>query len=291
MELLLASEQPLRVSEIAQQLELNRSTCTAILDTLAQLQWVERTDDRGYRPGPGLIPVANAVRARLPILGAAHPSMRELVHRLDIQAVTLSRVDNGFLTLVETVHRNPDFDVRPAFRLPMFPPFGAAVAAFGNEAERARWVALVDDRGVADHVGRVLEFVRRHGVAIWRHDRAGQLLERSIAANGSFNRRTGLQACEPAAQRELAELALALGRSGYTSAELRASKAPFAVSYLAAPVFDAIGQPCFSLELHVLRADVSRPRLTELVAAVRAAADDLTQACGGDPTTQAWAAI
>lgn len=288
VELLIGSEQPLRISEITQRLGLNRSTCAAILDTLEQLQWVERTSDLAYRAGPGLIPVANAVRGRLPIVGAADPVMRELVHRLDIEAVTLSRLDNGFLTLVETVHRNPDFDVRPAFRLPMFPPFGAAVAAFGTEAERADWVALIADPAVAEHVTRVLDFVRRHGVAIWHHDRAGQLLERSVAANGALNRRLGMQNCDPAAQRELAELALALGRSGYVARQLRPGKEPFAVSYLAAPVFDALGQPCFSLELHVLRPDVGLARLRDLVAAVRAAADDLTAACGGDPTTHTW---
>jgi DNA-binding IclR family transcriptional regulator len=288
VELLNGSEHPLRISEITQRLGLNRSTCAAILDTLEQLQWVERTDDLTYRVGPGLIPVANAVRGRLPILGAANPVMRELVHRLDIEAVTLSRLDNGFLTLVETVHRNPDFDVRPAFRLPMFPPFGAAVVAFASESERANWVGLVADQDVAEHIARVLDFVRRHGVAIWHHDRAGQLLERSVAANGALNRRLGMQNCDPGAQRELAELALALGRSGYVARQLRPGKAPFAVSYLAAPVFDAVGQPCFSLELHVLRADVTLDRLRELVAAVRAAADDLTGSCGGDPSQFAW---
>jgi DNA-binding IclR family transcriptional regulator len=288
VELLVGSEHPLRISEITQRLGLNRSTCTAILDTLTQLQWVERTDDRSYRAGPGLIPVANAVRGRLPILGAANPVMRELVHRLDIEAVTLSRLDNGFLTLVETVHRNPDFDVRPAFRLPMFPPFGAAIVAFGSATERQRWVQLVADRDVAEHISRVLDFVRRHGVAVWQHDRAGQLLERTVAANGALNRRLGLQNCDPTVQRELAELALALGRSGYTSRQLRPGKDPFAVSYLAAPVFDAVGQPCFSLELHVLRADVALDRLRELVHALRAAADELTGACGGDATQFAW---
>jgi DNA-binding IclR family transcriptional regulator len=291
VELLVGSEHPLRISEITQRLGLNRATCAAILDTLTQLQWVERTDERTYRVGPGLIPVANAVRGRLPLLGAASPLMRELVHRLDIEAVTLSRVDNGFLTLVETVHRNPDFDVRPAFRLPMFPPFGSAVVAFALPQEREQWVALAADADVAEHITRVLDFVRRHGVAIWHHDRAGQLLERTVAANGALGRRSGLQNCDPAVQRELAELALALGRSGYTARRLREGNGPFAVSYLAAPVFDAIGQPCFSLELHVLRTDVTLPRLRDLAAAIRAAADELTGACGGDPTQFQWASV
>jgi len=288
VELLVASEQPLRISAITHRLGLNRSTCAAILDTLEQLRWVERTDDRSYRAGPGLIPVANAVRGRLPILHEAAPLMRELVHGLELDAVTLSRLDSGFLTLVETVHRNPNFDVRPSFRLPVFPPFGAAVTAFATDAERERWLALVTDAGVREHIADVLAFVRLHGVAIWHHDRAGQLLQRSIAANDELNRRLGVQPCDADVQRELAELALALGRSGYTSTQLRRAGQPFAVSYVAAPVFDAIDQPCFSLELHVQRADVTLDRLRALVAAVRHAADDLTSACGGNASRREW---
>lgn len=288
VELLVTSEAPLRISEITRRLGLNRSTCTAVLDTLEQLRWVERAEDRGYQVGPGLIPVANAVRGRLPILHEADPLMRELVHRLDLAAVTLSRLDNGFLTLVETVHRNPGFDVRPSFQLPMFPPFGAAVAAFGREAEREQWVGLVADRGVRAHIAELLTFIRRHGVAIWNHDRAGQLLQRNIASSGVLKPRLGIQPCNTAVHRELAELALALGRSGFTAAQVRPAKAPFAVSYIAAAVFDALDQPCFSLELHVLRPDVSLPRLRELTAALRRAADELTVTCGGDPTHFTW---
>ncbi len=287
VELLVGSEHPLRISEITQRLGLNRSTCTAILDTLVQLRWVECTGGRAYRVGPGLIPVANAVRGRLPVLHEADPLMRSMVHQLGIEAVTLSRLDNGFLTLVETVHRNPDFDVRPSFRLPVYPPFGAAVTAFATDGERERWLELVADRGVRSHIADVLAFVRRHGVAIWHHDRAGQLLQRSIAATDDLNRRLGVQPCDAAVQRELAELALALGRSGYTAAQLASSDA-LAVSYLAAPVFDALDQPCFSLELHVLRADVPLTRVRALAAALRTAADELTTACGGTPDHFPW---
>ena len=288
VELLVGSEHPLRISEITQRLGLNRSTCTAILETLEQLRWVECTGGRSYRVGPGLIPVSNAVRGRLPILRDADPLMRSLVHQLDIDAVTLSRLDNGFLTLVETVHRNPDFDVRPSFRLPVYPPFGAAVTAFATDDERERWLELVADTDVRAHVAEVLAFVRRHGVAIWHHDRAGQLLQRSIAATDDLNRRLGVQACDASVQRELAELALALGRSGYTAAQLRSADGTLAVSYLAAPVFDALDQPCFSLELHVLRADVSLPRVRSLATTLRSAADELTVACGGAPQRFPW---
>ena len=289
VELLVSADAPMRVSAITRRLGLSRATCAAILDSLEQLQWVERADDRSYRPGPGLIPVANAVRGRLPVLRAADPLMRELVHRLGVEAATLSRLDSGFLTLVETVHRSPDVDMRPSFRLPMFPPFGAAVVAFATESERDQWLDRVTDPVVREHIARTLESIRLHGVAVWDHDRAGQLLQDAVASSGGIARRLGGPLhCDPVAERQLSALALALGRSGFTDAQLRKAKQPFAISYLAAAVFDAVEQPCFSLELHLLRTDVRIDELRTIMTALRRAADELTTICGGDTTAFDW---
>ena len=64
------------MSDIVDSLQISRSTCFAILETLERRTWVERRADRTYEPGRGLIPVANAVRARLPILQRADRVMR-----------------------------------------------------------------------------------------------------------------------------------------------------------------------------------------------------------------------
>jgi DNA-binding IclR family transcriptional regulator len=288
VELLVASDEPLRVSEIIRRLGLNRATCTAILDALEQLEWVERVGERSYRPGAGLIPVANAVRRRLPVLQTADPLMRDMVQRYGVEAATLSRLDGGYLSLVETVNRDPDVDSRPSFRLPLFPPFGASVVAFALDDERRRWLELVADVAVREHIATTLESVRRHGVAVWHHDQAGRLLQDALATSRGLARRLAGQHCDPVGERQLVALALAMGRSGFTTAQLCPSAQPFAVSYLAAPVFDALDQPCFSLEMHVLRSDVRIDELRTWVSGLRAGADELTVACGGDATRFDW---
>lgn len=290
VELLVGADVPLRVSEITRRLGLNRATCVAILDALEQLEWVEHVGDRTYRPGPGLIPLANAVRRRLPILRSADPLMRDLVHRYGLQAATLSRLEGGHLTLVETVNRDPDVDAPPSFRLPLFPPFGAAVVAFSSEGERRRWLDLVADTAAREHIGNTLQSIRAHGVAVWHHDRAGQLMQDAVVAASARGSRLAadVERCDPAAERQIATLALALGRSGFTTAQLCEAEQPFAISYLAAPVFDALDQPCFSLELHVLRSDVVVDDLRTWMSGLRAGADALTAACGGDPSRFDW---
>src|SRR5205823_2361202 len=64
---LLAGNESRTVSEVARALDLNRSTATAVLTALAGAGWVERLPDRGYVLGPGLLPVAEAAFARLPV--------------------------------------------------------------------------------------------------------------------------------------------------------------------------------------------------------------------------------
>jgi DNA-binding IclR family transcriptional regulator len=288
VELLVSAAHPVHIGEITRRLGLNRSTCGKILDTLESMHWVESNGTRLYQPGAGLIPVANAVRARMPILRDAAPVMRRLLQRLGVEAVSLSSLDDGFLTLVETVHRNPDVDAQPTFRLPVVPPFGAAMVAFFSAADRERWLVGVADRTVREHLAENIESIRRHGVAVWRFDRAGHAMQRALAASDAFG--TGRARGRPDAGvgGPMTALELGLGRMGYTSAEMRPSAAPFAVGYLAAAVFDASDQPCFSLEPHILRTDVSVDRLQDLVGALREGADELTALGGGDPSRFGW---
>ena len=101
----------------------------------------------------------------------------------------------------------------------------------------------------------------------------------------------GLHRGEAASDRRIAALSLALGRAGHSSEELRPEAAPFAVSYIAGTVFDDVARPCYVIELHVLRTDVSYGELQTLVTRVREASDELTATCGGDPDAFTWASV
>ena len=128
VELLAGTEAAMKISQISENLGITRSTCTAILDTLEQLQWVERGADLAYEPGPGLIPVANAIRARLPIVQRSEPLLRGLLDELDVETAALVASTGHTSRLSPNRAAPAGFDAPPSFRLPPFPPFGASVA-------------------------------------------------------------------------------------------------------------------------------------------------------------------
>jgi DNA-binding IclR family transcriptional regulator len=173
----------------------------------------------------------------------------------------------------------------------MFPPFGASCAAFDPEAGQQRWLEQVSDPTIREHLRRLLDTIRRLGVAVWRLDQSGQLLQDAVAASNAVAPKLGLHRGAAASDRRIAALSIALGRAGYTADELRAAGQPFAISYIAGTVFDELGRPCYSLELHVLRTDVSYVELRQLVRRVRSAPDRLTVICGGQPDRYRWAAV
>jgi DNA-binding IclR family transcriptional regulator len=254
VEHLLAAEVPLRVSDLATPLGLEGHG------------WVERNADGRYRPGPALISVAIAVRARLPVLPLAGTLLRDLVRHTGAGGASLSRVDSASTLVVASAGPDGLLEARPPLRLPIFPPFGPVIVAFRPAEARRRWLETVTDPAVREHLTGFLATIRSRGVGIWRldHDVHG-LIE--ALAGAQLDERT-------------AALFLTAGRSGYLDEEF-GEAGPFAVSYMAAPVFDADGRPCFELELHLVRSAVPRRQLELLIQELLSAAGKLTRACGG----------
>ena len=278
---ILEADGPLRVSDIVDQLGINRATCSAILETLKLRGWVERLTDRSYQPGGGLIPIANAVRSRLPILAPAEPVMNRLIEELAVEGVGLSLIDGRQLARVARVGAPTAVDAGPMFRMPLVPPFGAVVAAFAADRDQRSWLDLVGDRAVRRHLKQLLETVRQQGVAVWRFDAQTQFISDAIFASNSTSMSTWTAAPSGAAANgHLAGLLQDLARLGYVAADF-SSKRVFSVAYLEAPIFDADGRTCYQLEVHVLRESVGKRELTNMVTHLRSAADELTLACGG----------
>jgi DNA-binding IclR family transcriptional regulator len=279
--LLLEAAGPLRISEIVDRLRINRATCSVILETLAMRGWVERLPDRSYQPGGGLIPIANAVRSRLPILQSAEPVMNRLFDELDVKGIALSLIDGNQWARVTRVGSPTGVDVGPMFRMPLIPPFGAVVVAFGTDREQRTWLDLVGDRAVRQHLQHLLETVRQQGVAIWRFDAYTQFISDAIfASHSAFVSKLLASPPDADSSRRLTGLLHELARLGYLASEIQ-SKRSFSVAYLEAPIFDADGRTCYELEVHVLREAVSKQELKDIVARIRIAADELTAACGG----------
>jgi DNA-binding IclR family transcriptional regulator len=278
--LILEADDPLRVSEVVDRLGINRATCSAILETLEMRGWVQRLPDRSYQPGGALIPIANAVRSRLPILQSAEPVMKRLYAELEVEGVSLSLIDGNQWARVTRVGSPTGVDVGPMFRMPLIPPFGAVVVAFGTEREQRAWLDLVSDRAVRQHLQRLLETVRQQGVALWRFDAYTQFISDAIFASHSVAISKLASPSSDADSGRLSRLLHELARLGYLESEIQAKRS-FSVAYLEAPIFDADGRTCYELEVHVLREAVSKKELKEIVARIRDAADELTIACGG----------
>lgn len=267
VELLLATDAGRSISEISETLRLNRSTCAAILGALEHHGWAERGADRTYRAGAGLLPVANAVLARVPVAAAARTLLQRLHDETGYPA-SLSRVADDHTDVVASAGRQPG----EVTRLPMVPPFGAVVMAFRTVEERRRWLAQAPDAATRKHLEQFLVTVRAEGVGIWRLDEAMELVAEAMRALATVGADTG----------RLSELLLRIGRFGYLTSDLQRART-LPVSYLAAPVFGPDGRPQFELELHVLRPDVSRAEVRRLVTRLLAVAGELTAHGGGTP--------
>ena len=122
---------------------------------------------------------------------------------------------------------------------------------------------------------------------MWRLDQAGQLLQDAVAASDALAPTHGLHRGAASADHQITALALALGRVGFTKEEVQPAREPFAVSYIAGTVFNEVDQPCYSLELHTLRHDISYD--ARHIRRRRAAmSDQLTEICGGHPDRFLW---
>lgn len=108
LELLAQSPEPLSLGEIATKLELNKSTCYRILDTLAAGGFAERPSSGLYRLGIGAFRIGAAMNRHMDVRERALPAMRRLFRvtgetvfllvRRDNEAVCVERLDGRYAT-------------------------------------------------------------------------------------------------------------------------------------------------------------------------------------------------
>ncbi|WP_107656323.1 helix-turn-helix domain-containing protein [Nocardia suismassiliense] len=270
--LLATSTEPISVAGIAERLDIARATATAILTELDAAGWVGRDPHRGYAIGPALAGLH----------GAALPSgvgtvLAALAERTGSGA-TFSRIEPDRLTVLDVRHGTdrvvPGIPV--GHRIPLQFPAGASVMPWRSANEQNAWTATAAgaDRRTAS---TLLAVVRERGVAVFRPraDDAGlvDLLADLLGAVGSELLQPHLRT------RALRQLA-ALTSRPFTRSELDSEDA-LALSYLAAPVFDATGTAAYEVQLGPLRAEVAKPERDEYISATLDAARQLTAALSG----------
>ncbi|OBG03271.1 helix-turn-helix domain-containing protein [Mycolicibacter sinensis] len=252
VELLATLSEPISVASIVSRLEINRSTATAILGALERAGWASRQSDRRYTLGVGLIGVAEAVRAALPLGGQYASAVEELARRANCGATLAfaGATDLTFLSVAAARERFPA-GVGVGVRLPLMAPVGATVVAHRDSGTQRDWLqsAGANRSGLAD----LLSQVRQSGVAVFGMGNSDPQALNTLAEVAELlaehPRRATLR-------QRVFEMLFSLSGHPYTATQL-ATSGDLSVSYLAVPVFDEQGHATYELQLGPLSAAVS----------------------------------
>lgn len=279
IETLVQATRPLTVPEISNRLNLNRSTCRAILSTLEARNWVERITEHGFQPGPALIPLVAKVEERLSDLQQAAALVRDLSAACGHIATLTRYTPTRAFTVILVDGRDPDrMPHNPMMSFPIMPPLGAATAAYAPADELDAWLAKMPDRESRRSVEQLQATVRATGFVIWRlqqppGDLAGWLeLIQQVAPP------LAVPSESPArVSALLGAFGLLAPPFAYTTEQL-AVDAPLDVSYVTAPVVPPSGaRPKYEIVVNVRQAGVQKPERERIASLVRAAAAELAE--------------
>lgn len=269
--LLADQQQPSSVASIASRLELNRATVTSILVALERAGWVLRQPDRRYLLGPGLMGVADAVRAQWPVSPERTHLMEQLAERAGCGTALalVGATEMSFLRVVGGQGQIPAA-VGVGVRLPLVAPVAAAVIAHRDAHTQRTWLATAQ-MPARQRFSDLFEQAQRSGVVVFG---MGQT---DPAALDVLAEVAGMLAEHPrraALRQRVFQLLTGLGGTPYTAEEL-ASPDALSVSYLAAPVFDK-GEAVYELQLGPLQAQVSASERDRFIGEIRATAEQLS---------------
>ena len=268
--LLAARNTPATSADLADALDLSRSTTGSILATLEQRGWVLRLPDLRYQLGPALATIAARAREALSLPDNAMGHLEALASRVRCGAA-LGLIDGTEMVFVAMTDRLGHIPrgIEVGVRLPLEAPGGISVVASSGPAVQQRWLdtAPPDRR---DQLANLLTQTASTGVAVWGADAAD--IDRidvlaQVVTHLSSN----------AASQRLRDQVRALidDTSGYPyTVEALESELPLPISYMTAAVFDAGGTPRWELQIGPLRSAVSpderRTYIEELTATARA---------------------
>jgi DNA-binding IclR family transcriptional regulator len=264
-------DRPRSLADLVRATGMTRATAHAVLDTLVQRGWVQRSEvDKTYTVGPYLAVVAQALAGARPVERLAHDAIAKLAAEHDVTALVVHLVDDALV--VTDVAPAPSGGVpgaRVGHRVPYLPPFGPAFAAWAPPADQKAWLAHADrtNADLAARLRTVLPEVRRRGYSLERLD---------PVSGGAFEVLARLQddvfgdAVREVVGRVLAQMTLVDFLPGELSGDLT-------VSSITAPVLDAEGRVVLDLAVQPA-GPRSAAALTALGEAVADAAARVTAA-------------
>ena len=135
---------PVGVTELAERVDLPKSTVARLLASLEEEQAVEQTESGGeYRLGPGLIDLAGSAPRGRNLVAAARPHLLELAESLD-EVAGLSIIDGDQVYYLDQTESSSNIQVRDwtGEHAPLHAvPSGLAILAHLPEARRRAYLA------------------------------------------------------------------------------------------------------------------------------------------------------
>ncbi|MDO3651187.1 helix-turn-helix domain-containing protein [Nocardia mangyaensis] len=268
LELLADADEPQTAAQIADHLDLSRSTVGNVLSALRARAWVSRSGDLTYELGPAFLRTAERERGKL----GGDPSLRTVLQGLaqevdcGVALIVLDGAEIRFTDVVENRGRVPA-GISVGTRLPLIPPAAATVIAHADEATRRAWLMAADPADRRKYE-QLLADVHVFGVAVWGVD------SRSVATLDVLADIVEYLAHDPVS-RGLRERVLALlgeiSGAAYRPSELD-TEAALPISYVSAPVLGPGGVPLAELIVGPMHAAVTRGERDRCLSAVAAAA-------------------
>lgn len=143
------SSGPAGVTELADRVDLPKSTVSRLLSTLEELGAVEQVEVGGsYRIGAGMLDLAAAAQPGRTLIASARPQLLELA-RTTGEAAGLSVPDGREMLYLDQVNPDTELQVRDwtGTRIPMHAvPSGHVLLADATAAEVARYVGVPMER-------------------------------------------------------------------------------------------------------------------------------------------------
>lgn len=180
LEVLDASSQPLRISEIARRAGLHSATAQRILAVLESRGRVERDAHGGYRAGLALLFGAHAYLASSPLVAAARPVLQDLSTATGLTSSLFARTGFSRAVIARIEGSAPMRYVLPTGeRLPLTLGAGKILAAYLSPADLAE--ALKAEADVRTAIGQrpteaefhaEVEQIRRDGYCYSQQERA-----------------------------------------------------------------------------------------------------------------------
>lgn len=271
-------DQPLTLADVTRRLQVNKSTCHAMLTALSGAGWLLRDPVRKtYRLGPALVAVGRAAADGFPALEFAHAAMAALSVELRLHCGALAVAEDNVTVLDRIVDpRASGIPFRVGTAYPLRPPFGSAAVAWSGERAVERWLGHLPEDRRADHQA-VLEATRARGYAVELLSAPAESVRQVVALLDDTLGITGAQPMQATLDRLVDVLA---EQEEYLVVDVDPERT-YAVNALNAPVFDHDGRVSLVISLTGFAGPLAGRDVTSLGRRLVAATTELTAALGG----------